>query len=275
MQSHVDSADDQLQALLQAVFEQYGFDFREYARQYIGRRIRRFQQTEHVPELTDLRMRLVQDRACMERFLVAMTVHVTSMFRDPPFYSALRSRVLPILRSYPFIRVWHAGCSTGEEVISMAILLEEESLYSRSRIYVTDMNEHVLDQARSGVFAASAVAEYEANYRLAGGRAKLADYYTAKYDSVIFQRELRRNMIFSRHNLVTDGPFHEFDVIFCRNVMIYFSRPLSNRVHGLLYKSLAPQGFLGLGSRESVRFTPHEASYELLESTAPIFRRKA
>ena len=157
----------------------------------------------------------------------------------------------------------------------MAILLEEESLYSRCRVYVTDMNEHVLDQARSGVFAASAIAEYEANYRLAGGRSKFADYYTAKYDKVIFQRELRRNMIFSRHNLVTDGPFHEFDVIFCRNVMIYFNRALSDRVHGLLYQSLAPDGFLGLGNRESVRFTPHETNYEPFEITASIFRRRA
>lgn len=273
MTTYIDPEESELRSLLQEVFDHYGFDFRDYGAQYIRRRVRHFQSTEQVISLTELRSRLAQDRDCMERFLVAMTVHVTSMFRDPGFYNKLRTRVLPLLSPYPFIRIWHAGCSTGEEVFSMAIMLEEENLYSRCRIYVTDMNEHVLERARSGVFPASSAAEYETNYLEAGGRSQLSDYYTAMYDNIIFKRELKRNVVFSRHNLVTDGPFQEFDLILCRNVMIYFNRSLSNRVHNLLYESLSPQGFLALGSRESIHFTPHAASYEAIEPAESIYRR--
>ena len=273
MNSYRDPEEAELRSLLQEVFDRYVFDFRDYGEQYIRRRVRHFQSTEQVVSLTELRSRLAADRACMERFLVAMTVHVTSMFRDPSFYKKLRSRVFPLLSPYPFIRIWHAGCSTGEELFSMAIMLEEENLYSRCRIYVTDMNELVLERARSGVFAASSAEEYETNYQLAGGRSSLSDYYTAMYDNIIFKRDLKKNVVFSRHNLVTDGPFHEFDLILCRNVMIYFNRALSNRVHGLLYKSLSPQGFLALGSRESIHFTPHAASYEAVDPAESIYRR--
>src|SRR2546423_3132019 len=198
----------------------------------------------------------------MERFLRAVTVHVTAMFRDPGFWRAVRAKVVPHLRGQPFFRVWHVGCSTGEEVYSMAILLHEEGLYPKCRIYATDLNEAVLATARDGIFPLAALQEYTGNYLQAGGTGAFSDYYTARYDRVIFHRALTENVVFAQHNLVTDSSFNEFQVIVCRNVLIYFGPALATRVHRLLYESLAPSGFLALGDKESIKFTPHEACYE-------------
>jgi chemotaxis protein methyltransferase CheR len=263
----------EVQLLLEAVFRRYGFDFRDYAYPSMRRRVWNQVHAEGLRSIVELQGKLLHEPACMERFLLAVTVNVTAMFRDPSFYRAFRAKVVPRLRDYPFVRVWHVGCSTGEEVYSMAILLHEEGLYPRCRVYATDMNEAVLAQAKAGIFPLARLQEYTGNYLQAGGTGSFSEYYTAKYGNVIFQRSLSENVVFAQHNLVTDGSFNEFQVILCRNVLIYFNGALAGRVHRLLYESLAPSGLMALGNRESIRFTPHEACYEELDGREKIYRR--
>ena len=272
-QDHNDSEAIEIPLLLEAVYRRYGFDFRDYAYGSIQRRIWNTIQAEGVAGVSELQGKLLRDRACMERFLLTVTVNVTTMFRDPSFYRAFRARVVPHLRAFPFLRVWHVGCSTGEEVYSMAILLREEGLYPHCRIYATDMNEEVLARAKAGIYPLALVREYTGNYHRAAGTASFSEYYTARYDSVIFKRALTENVVFAQHNLVTDSSFNEFHVILCRNVLIYFNPALTGRVHRLLYDSLALSGFLVLGNKESIRFTPQEACYEESDSKERIYRR--
>lgn len=263
----------EVQLLLEAVFRRYGIDFRDYAYPSIKRRIWNQVGAEGLTSIVELQGKLLHEPDCMERFLRAVTVNVTAMFRDPSFYRAFRAKVVPCLRDYPFVRIWHVGCSTGEEVYSMAILLHEEGLYPRCRIYATDMNEAVLAKAKAGIFPLAVLQEYTGNYLEAGGTGAFSEYYTAKYGNVIFQRSLSENVVFAQHNLVTDSSFNEFHVILCRNVLIYFNSALSGRVHRLLYESLAPSGLIALGNRESIRFTPYEACYEELDGSEKIYRR--
>ena len=194
----------------------------------------------------------------MERLLLDLSINVTAMFRDPAFYVAFREKVVPLLRTYPFTRIWEAGCSTGEEVYSLAILLQEEEVYDRTRIYATDINESVLERAQAGVFPLDKMREYTQNYIKAGGKRAFSEYYLAKYDGAQFQRSLVENVVFAQHNLVSDRSFNEFNVIVCRNVMIYFDRALQDRVHRLFYESLVTFGVLALGRKESIRFSPLE-----------------
>ena len=263
----------EIQLLLEAVFRRYGFDFRDYAYSSLQRRIRQCVDEEKADSITELQGKLLHDPAVMERFLLKVTINVTSMFRDPDFYRAFRARVVSELRHHAFLRLWHVGCSTGEEVYSMAILLREEGLYSKCRIYATDMNEGVLARAKSGIFPLSLLREYTGNYLQAGGAGSFSEYYTAGYDHVIFQHSLSENVVFAQHNLVTDGSFNDFHVILCRNVMIYFNDALTARVHRLLYESLALSGFLCLGNRESIKFIPQETCYEPFDSSERIYRR--
>jgi len=216
---------------------------------------------------------VLADPACMARLLPCLTVSVSSMFRDPAFFLALREHVVPILRTYPFARLWVAGCSTGEEVHSLAILLHEEGLYERCRIYATDVDESALARAKAGIFPLSAMQEYTRNYQKAGGRGAFAEYYTAGHDAVVFRPYLRDNVVFAAHNLAGDASFNEFHGILCRNVMIYFNRSLQDRVHKLLYDSLAPFGYLGLGHCESVRFSPFESVYEAVSLKERLYRK--
>ncbi len=202
-----------------------------------------------------------------------LSVSVTSMFRDPNFYKAFRTQVVPLLRTYPFIRIWHAGCSTGEEVYSMAILLQEEGLLDRSRIYATDINEAVLRTAKAGIFPIDKMQEYTQNYLRAGGARSFSEYYTAAYEGALFSPSLTANVVFAQHNLVDDRSFSEFNVILCRNVMIYFDRALQNRVHQLFYESLPTYGILALGSKESLRFSTFEDRYEELDAREKIYRK--
>lgn len=195
------------------------------------------------------------------------------MFRDPGFYRIFRQQIIPYLQTYPFIRIWHAGCSTGEEVYSMAILLEEEHLYDRARIYATDFNNAVLSRAETGIFPLRVMQEYTENYISAEGKQAFSDYYTAGYDHVIFRPALQRNIAWAQHNLVTDGSFNEFHVIVCRNTMIYFNKTLQDRVHHLFYDSLIASGFLGLGSKESIQFTPHADAYSLRHEQEKWYRK--
>jgi chemotaxis protein methyltransferase CheR len=264
----------EIELLLEGVFRLYGCDFRNYALASVRRRIWNVVRSEGLASISALQEKVFHDPSSMERFLLNMSVSVTSLFRDPGFYVAVREKVIPHLKTYPFVRIWHAGCATGEEVYSMAILLAEEGMYERARIYATDMNDLVLSRARDGIFRSDTMSEYEENYRAAGGKAQLSDYYTAKYDGVIFRSSLKKNIVFAEHNLVTDSSFNEFNLIFCRNVMIYFNGTLQERVHQLLYTSLRRFGILALGRKESLRgATTHEGHYEELDGREKIYRK--
>jgi chemotaxis protein methyltransferase CheR len=259
--------------LLEGIFRHYGFDFRSYAYSSLKRRLWKRIQAEGLDTVSELQDRVLHDPSMMEKLLLDLSINVSAMYRDPTFYKAFREKVVPVLRTYPFVRVWHAGCSTGEEVYSMAILLEEEGLYDRSRIYATDINEVVLQTAKNGIYPVEKMQEYTQNYIRAGGTRSFSDYYVAKYDAAIFSSALTRNVVFSQHNLVTDRSFAEFNVILCRNVMIYFDRKLQDRVHSLFYESLVQLGFLGLGSKESLKFSKYENCYEEVDARDKIYRR--
>jgi chemotaxis protein methyltransferase CheR len=263
----------EVELLMEGVFRLYGFDFRSYAYSSLKRRLWKRILAEGLATVSQLQDRVLHDPAMMEKLLLDLSINVTAMYRDPAFYAAFRAEVVPLLRTYPFIRIWHAGCSTGEEVYSMAILLKEVGLYDRARIYATDINEVVLQRARAGIFPLDKMQEYTQNYLRAGGSESFSQYYTAMYDGARFDPALTRNVVFSQHNLVTDGSFAEFNVIVCRNVMIYFDRELQNRVHELFYSSLVNFGILALGSKESMRFTQYENHYEAVNGKEKIYRR--
>jgi len=265
--------DIELQLLLEGIYRVYGYDFRDYALSSLKRRVQACVRLEGLATISQLQDRVLHERACLERLLQSLSVHVTSMFRDPECYLAFRQRVVPLLRTYPFTRVWIAGCATGEEVYSMAILLQEEGLLERCRIYATDMNENVLRSAREGIFLLESMQEYTANYQRAGGTRSFSEYYTAAYDRVIFRASLRQNLVFAHHNLAMEGAFNTFHVVMCRNVMIYFNKALQERVHRLLHESLVTFGVLVLGKSESLRFTSVEARYEAIDERAKIYRK--
>lgn len=263
----------EIELLLEGVFRHYGFDFRSYAYASIRRRLWKRTEAEGLSSISELQALVLHDAAAMERLLLDLSVSVTAMFRDPGFYQVFREDVVPLLRTYPFIRIWHAGCSTGEEVYSTAIVLEEEGLLERTRIYATDINSAVLQQARAGIFPLNRMQEYTENYIRAGGKRSFSEYYTAKYDGALFSPSLTRNTVFSQHNLVTDRSFAEFTIIFCRNVLIYFDRDLQDRVHTLFYDSLVMLGILALGSKESLRFSQYEPCYEKLHPRERLYRK--
>src|SRR3954449_8537710 len=227
----------ELQLLLEGVYRRYGFDFREYAPASLKRRVWRRVFAEGTETISGLLARVLHEPAAMERLLLDLSINVTSMFRDPTFYAALREKVVPLLRTYPFTRIWVAGCSTGEEVYSLAILLAEEGLYDRTRIYATDINQAVLERAKLGVFPLDKMQEYTQNYLKAGGARSFSEYYVAAYDNAQFSRSLVDNVVFAQHNLAMDRGFNEFNLILCRNVMIYFDKTLQDRVHHLFYDS--------------------------------------
>jgi len=263
----------EIQLLLEGLFRYYGFDFRNYALASLKRRIWNIIHSERLSSISELQNKVLHDPHCLDRFLLGLSVNVTAMFRDPSFYLVFRQKVVPLLRTYPFIRIWHAGCSTGEEVYSMAILLQEEGLYHRSLLYATDMNELVLKKAKMGIFSLDLMQQYTQYYMQAGGKKSFSEYYTAAYDNAIFSTSLKENIIFSAHNLVTDGSFNEFNVILCRNVLIYFNQALQEKVHHLLYQSLGRFGILGLGHQESLKTTPHEQDYEEVDNHEKLYRR--
>ncbi|HEU0092678.1 MAG TPA: protein-glutamate O-methyltransferase CheR [Vicinamibacteria bacterium] len=256
--------DLEIRLLLEGVWSCYGYDFRDYALTSIRRRVRFFMEEEGLSTVTSVQDRVLHDPLALRRFLRALSVNVTAMFRDPSFYRALREVVVPVMRTYPAVRIWHAGCATGEEVYSVAILLREEGLYDRCRLYATDINDAVLRQAQRGELPLSSMRENTRHYIDAGGGHGFARWYKTRDDRAVLDPELRRNIVFAQHNLATDGSFNDFHLVVCRNVLIYFNRALQDRVHRLLYDSLVRFGFLGLGLKETTRFTPHEAHYEEL-----------
>jgi chemotaxis protein methyltransferase CheR len=268
-----ETEDVEIELLLEGLFRVHGFDFRDYSRASIKRRILELMRAERAATVSALQDKVLHDVACLDRFLLGLSVHATAMFRDPSFYATFRREVVPLLKTYPTVQIWIAGCSTGEEVYSLAILLREEGLYERCRIYATDISQTVLRKARDGIFPLAAMRDYTNNYHRAGGGHEFSDYYTAQYDNAIFSSSLRNNVVFSEHNLATDGSFNEFQVILCRNVMIYFNKNLQARVHNLLYDSLSMFGVFGLGNKESLRFTPRADSYQHLNHNDKLYRK--
>jgi chemotaxis protein methyltransferase CheR len=261
--------------LLEAIFRRYGFDFREYAPASLKRRLWRRAHAEGLETISALQSRLLHDPACMEQLLLDLSISVTTMFRDPSFYTAFREKVVPLLKTYPFARIWVAGCSTGEEVYSLAIVLEEHGLLERTRLYATDINEAVLERARLGVFSLEKMREYTQNYLLAGGTRAFSEYYVANYDGAVFDRRLVENAVFAQHNLVSDRGFNEFHAIVCRNVMIYFDRSLQSRVFQLFHDSLIRFGVLALGHKETIRYSGFEDRYEELDGVEKLWRKIA
>jgi chemotaxis protein methyltransferase CheR len=268
-----DAETGELRLLLESIHEKYGVDFRHYAYSSLKRRIQKRLMEEKAGSINQLREMVLADPECMERLQVDLTIHVTSMFRDPGFFLAFRRRVASALRTYPFVRFWVAGCSTGEEVYSLAILLHEEGLYPRCRIYATDVSDRALIQAKAGIYPLAAMQDYTRNYQRAGGQHSFAEYYTADSNFAVFRPFLRENIVFAAHNLAGDSSFNEFHAIFCRNVMIYFDRSLQERAHTLFYDSLITYGYLGLGRSETMRFTSYKDRYEALSTKERLYRK--
>jgi chemotaxis protein methyltransferase CheR len=245
----------EINILLNDLFEIYGYDFKNYSEASLKRRINRLFVLDKFPSFAELRYKIKTDADYLKRFVEEITVNVTEMFRDPLFYRTLRSEVLPDLATKPFIRIWNAGCSTGEEVISMSIILKEAGLLQKSLMYATDINPGVLEKARRGIFPLAYMKQYSQNYILSGGEKDFSTYYTANYEQAKFSEELSSKVIFSTHNLVSDSSFNEFDLIICRNVLIYFDTILQDRVLKLFDESLARLGYLALGSKETIKFS--------------------
>ena len=269
-----DAVEDlELRLLLEGIYQRYGYDFREYARSSIRRRVWHRVSEEGLSSISGLQERILHDPDCMERLLLDLSVSVTSMFRDPSFFLALRRTVVPVLKTYPFIRVWNAGCSSGEETLSLSILLHEEGLADRIRIYATDINADVLQRSQHGSFPLERMREYTQNYISSGGKRAFSDYYKTIGDTVRFEPELLDKVVFAQHNLVSDADFNEFHLIVCRNVMIYFDRSLQDKVVGLLHRSLIRFGILALGQKESLRFSQYTGDFEELDPREKIYRR--
>ncbi|WP_240743307.1 CheR family methyltransferase [Ilyomonas limi] len=266
-------SDEQIELLLNDVLELYGYDFTNYTKASIKRRINRILAVDRFPSFAELRYRLRNDKTYLNRFVEAISVNVTEMFRDPQFFRILKEKVLPHLATYPYIRIWHAGCSTGEEVYSMAILLKEANLLHKSLLYATDINQEVLEKARQGVFSLSNMKQYSENYILSGGIKAFSDYYITTNGHVKFNEELRRKIIFAMHNLVSDRSFNEFQLILCRNVLIYFDKHLQDRAIGLFDESLETLGYLALGAKETLRFAPIEKNYKQIDGKEKIWRK--
>jgi chemotaxis protein methyltransferase CheR len=260
--------------LLEGVHQHYGFDFRQYARASLRRRLWRRVYAEGLTTISGLQERVLHDRGAMERLLLDLSINVTSMFRDPGFFASFRQSVVPSLRTYPFLRIWNAGCSTGEETYSLAIMLREVGLYDRTRIYATDINEAVIASAAEGIYPLAKMKEFTENYLAAGGSRSFSDYYRTAYGGAQLDRSLAENVVFAAHNLVSDRSFNEFHVIVCRNVMIYFDRTLQEQVHGLFVDSLVPFGVLALGRKETLAHSSRAAAFDVLDEVERIYRKR-
>ncbi|OPH59388.1 chemotaxis protein CheR [Paenibacillus ferrarius] len=264
----------EINLLLEGMYQMYGFDFRHYVRSSLRRRILNRMRAEKLPTITAVLEKILHEPGFVDLLLNDMSIRVTEMFRDPSFFRAFRTYVVPELRKYPEIRIWHAGCATGEEVYSMAILMQEEGLAEKTRIYATDMNEKAIESAQKGAFPLKQMQAFTKNYLDSGGEKAFSEYYKTDHQYAYFQPLMKENLIFAQHNLVTDGSFNEFHVILCRNVMIYFDNKLQKQVHSLFYDSLTSGGFLGLGNKESILFIPEGVNYDEFASQERIYRKK-
>jgi chemotaxis protein methyltransferase CheR len=266
--------DIELPLLLEAIHLKYSYDFRSYAPSSLKRRLAQALERFGSRSLSALQERVLREPALMHELLAYLTVQVSEMFRDPSFYRALRTQVVPYLATYPSLKLWLPGCATGEEVYSIAILLAEEGLLDRALIYATDIHPEALRAAEAGIYKLDRMAEFSRAYREAGGRASLADYYAAGYDAAVFDKALRRGVVFSDHSLATDSVFAEVQLIACRNVLIYFDRALQDRAVALFRDSLCRKGFLGLGARETLAFSSHAAEFTDFAREERIYQRR-
>jgi chemotaxis protein methyltransferase CheR len=264
----------ELRLLLEAIYQQYHYDFRGYSRASLKRRLGQARERFRCRSLSALQDRVLHEPALLPDLLGYLTVQVSEMFRDPSYFRALREKVVPHLRTYPSLKVWIAGCSAGEELYSMAILFREEELENRTIFYATDINRDALQRAEAGVYDLPLLARFTENHRRSGARSSLSEYYSAGYGAAVFDKSLRRRVVFSDHSLVSDAVFAEVQLVSCRNVLIYFDRPLQDRALGLFKDALVRKGFLGLGSKETLRFSPHVEDFTDFVSEERIYRKK-
>jgi chemotaxis protein methyltransferase CheR len=263
----------EMKLLLEAVYDRYGYDFRDYARASVERRARLFNSKIGLKHLSELIPLILRDELLFQQFVKEFSITVTELFRDPISYKKIKEKVFPVLKTYPFIKIWHAGCATGEEVYSLAILLKEEGLYEKTTIYATDFNDEALETAKNGIYSIENMKQCTANYIAAGGSDVLSGYYFAKHDSVIFDKSLVKNVMFANHNLVADRVFGEMNMIMCRNVLIYFNKELQNKVLNLLCESLVHGGFLCLGNKESLLFSEVENKFSVIDKKEKIYKK--
>jgi chemotaxis protein methyltransferase CheR len=266
--------DLEIDLFLEAIYRRYRHDFRGYARPTLRRRLTQALDTFRCESLSMLQHQVLRDASMLAQVLRYLTVHVSNLFRDPGFYEAVRAKVVPMLRTYPSLKIWVAGCSTGEEVYSLAILLEEEGLLQRTIVYATDVSNEALRAAELGVYKIDRAQDFSKNYQRAGGKRSLSDYYTAAYDGIAFDRRLRANVVFSDHSLATDNVFAEVHLVTCRNVLIYFEPALRDRAVGLFRESLIRRGFLALGSKENIRSSSHSAGFLDLDREHRIYSKQ-
>src|SRR4051812_1362063 len=264
----------EISSLLEALNQKYGYDFRQHSEAHIKRRILNRLSLSNLVSISELQVKVMQDKLFASQILQDLSITVTEMFRDPDFYKSLRENIIPILKTYPFIKIWHAGCATGEEVYSLAVILKEEGLYDRTTIYATDFNQQALNQGKEGIFSIEKIKKYTINYQLAGGKEPFSNYYMANYDRGIIDQSLKKNILWANHNLVTDNVFAEVHLILCRNVLIYFNTDLQNRVQQLFFESLIGGGILCLGSKESLRSCSVSNEYQELDKKQRIFKKK-
>lgn len=267
-------AEIELDLLLEAIFKRYGYDFRQYSRSSVRRRVAHFMELNKFTAITEITLRILHDEALFQSLVSRFSVPVTEMFRDPDVYLTIREKIVPYLRTYPFFKVWHAGCATGEEVYSLAILLMEEGLYDRATIFATDLNEEALASAKSGIYPLDKIKTYSVNYQKAGGKRSFADYYHADEKFVKLSGALSKNVTFARHNLASDYVFGDMHLVMCRNVLIYFNKDLQDRAIGLFAESLVHDGFLCLGTKESLEFSESGKMFSRFEEKKKIFRKK-
>ena len=264
----------EIDLLLDAVYKKYGYDFRNYGKAHIKRRVMHRLATSELSSISHMQHLVLRDESFFEKLLRDLSINVTEMFRDPQFYKAIRQDVIPILKTFPFIKVWHAGCSSGEEVYSMAILFQEEGILDRTQFYATDFNQVVLDIARQGIYSIDRIKEYTLNYQKSGGKKSFSEYYNANYDSVIMNMDLKKNVVFADHNLVTDSVFAEVNMVICRNVLIYFDKDLQNKVIKLFDESLVNGGVLSLGSKENLQFSSSVHRFKPINESQKIYQKK-
>ncbi len=270
---NTDIQDIEMNLLLQAVHLKYGYDFSNYSKTHLKRRILHRLALSGLNTISEMQNKVLWDKEFYLVFLKDLSINVTEMFRDPEFYLKFRKKIIPDLSTYAHIKIWLAGCSTGEEVFSLAIILKEENILHKTQIYATDFNKRVLELAKQGIYSKKDMELYSRNYHESGGKGQLSDYYTSKYGSILFDKSLTKNIVFADHNLVTDGVFAEVHLVFCRNVLIYFDKTLQNRVLGLFTNSLTKRGILCLGTKESLRFSDYENNFEVLDKKNKIYKK--
>ncbi|MCK6605553.1 MAG: protein-glutamate O-methyltransferase CheR [Ignavibacteriaceae bacterium] len=264
----------ELKLLLEAIYDRYGYDFRNYAKASLLRRTRLFMDKAGMKRIADLIPAVLHEENVFLSLVHHYSITVTEFFRDPSVYRTIIERVFPVLQTYPYLKVWHAGCATGEEVYSLAILLGENGLYERSTIYATDFNDMALEKSKEGIYNIEHIKQSTVNYQKSGGKSSFSEYYSARYESVMINKDLRKNITFANHNLVADGVFSEMQLVICRNVMIYFNKELQNRVLEVLTESLNPGGFLCIGTKESIAFSSVASQYNEIDASARIYQKK-